>query len=58
MNLNRERIGALVDICRITLTDGEAAALENELNELLTLADRLREDAARPCPPHADRHAS
>ena len=58
MNLNRERIGALADICRMTLTDREAAALENELNELLTLADRLQEDAAVPCLVRTERHAS
>lgn len=49
MNLDRERLLNLADTCGIALSDGEAEILENELNELLMLADRLHEGATVPC---------
>lgn len=41
MNLNEEQLCALAISCRIALTENERDRLIGELNELLSLADRL-----------------
>lgn len=41
MNLNRERLNALAEICRIVLTEAEAERLIAELDGLLQLAEHL-----------------
>ena len=52
MNLNEKQLCALAESCRIALTENERERLIGELNELLSLADRL--PCAKEKPTSAD----
>ena len=50
MNLNEEQLCGLAESCRIALTENERGRLIGELNELLSLADRLPLADEKPMP--------